>query len=192
MTKLIKHRGMHNEDYIENTYEGIKEAFLNPLYSGVEFDVRETIDHELIIFHNPLYNGKLIKDTLYKELPKYVPRLKDILEIKTDKIFLVEIKNMQSFSKFIKLLNHYQNKNIYVMSFYKDLIDKVRVPNRTYKIGLLNYVFNTTNESDDFIVLIDSMINDNTLKMIRKMEVFSYGVSKNKKDYKRKVTYIVP
>ena len=80
--KLIKHRGFTNKSIKENTYDGIMKAFLDPKYEGVEFDVRETLDHEFILCHDPIINNKLIKDVKYSDLPKYIPRLKDILKIK--------------------------------------------------------------------------------------------------------------
>ena len=115
MYKLICHRGIHNADIKENSYESIKKALESTKYIGVEFDVRCTKDNEFIIFHNSFYNNKLIKNTYYKELPKYVPRLKDVLNIKSNKIFLIELKNINdNYNKLINLLNKYKNKKLYL------------------------------------------------------------------------------
>ena len=99
--KLIKHRGLHNDQIKENTFDAILLAFKSDKYIGVEFDVRETIDHEFVIYHDPFYKDKLISDLNYNALPKYIPKLDDILKIKTNKIFLIEIKNIKSFDKFM-------------------------------------------------------------------------------------------
>ena len=181
--KLIKHRGIHDEDIHENTYEAIKNAFNNSKYVGVEFDIRETLDHEFVIFHNAYFNNKLISNTKYKDLPKYVPKLKDILKINSNKIFLLEIKNISSFSKFIFLLQKYNNKKIYVMSFSNNLINKVDINDRHYKIGILNYVLNTNKDIKklDFICILNSLLNENILNILSDKEVFSYGIFENLK-----------
>lgn len=191
MYKLIKHRGVHNETIKENTYDAVKLALLDEKYVGVEFDVRETKDNEFILFHNPLLNGKLISEYLYNELPKYIPRLKDILKIDSNKIFLIEIKSIQSISKFINLLNKYENKKIYVMSFSNNMIDKINKESRKYKIGILNYVLNTDNQiyNLDFVAILNSLINEKIMQNLKNLEIFSYGLFENFK-YKN-VYYIV-
>ncbi len=190
MNKLIKHRGIHNENVKENTYDAIKLAFKDDKYIGCEFDVRETKDHEFIINHDPLYNGKNIYDLNYNELPKYMPNLKDILKINTSKIFLIEIKNIKSFTKFINLLIKNKDKNIYVMSFSNKLINKINNINKTYKIGILNYVLNTNDDlkNYDFIAILNSLLNDNIINILKDKEIFSYGLFE-KMNYKN-VYYI--
>ncbi len=194
MKKLIKHRGSHNQYIKENTYEAIKKAFDDNLYVGVEFDVRETLDHEFVIYHNSLYKGKPISSIKYLELPKYIPRLRDILKIKTAKIFLVEIKEIKSIDKFIKLLNKYSSKKIYVMSFINSYIKKIDVVNRQYKIGLLNYVLNTEEyiKKLDFICILNNLLNKDIINNLNYLEIFSYGIIEkiSKKEYSN-VYYIV-
>lgn len=163
---------------MENTYPAIKLGFMDDKYVGVEFDVHETKDNEFIIFHNSIYNNKLISNTLYKELPKYIPRLEDILKIKTKKIFLIEIKYIQNFNKFNSLLNKYKNKNIYVMSFSNQMINKLTIYERHYKIGILNYILNTNDDIKklDFVAILNSLLNDSLMKRITNLEIFSYGI----------------
>ena len=184
MLKLIKHRGISTNNIKENTFEGIKLALNDSKYIGVEFDIRETLDNEIILFHNPIYNNKLISKTYYRELPKYVPRLEDILNIDSDKIFLIEIKNIEhNFDKFIKLLNKYNNKKIYVMSFYINNIKKIDIPNRKYKIGILNYVLNSSDfiKKLDFIGILNNLINEKIINNLKDKQIFSYGVVGKKK-----------
>lgn len=191
MFKLISHRGIVDDFIKENSYVAIKKALDSNKYVGVEFDVRETLDEEFIIYHDAFFNSKLVKNLKYQELPKYVPKLKDILEIKSNKIFLIEIKNIDSYDKLMKVLNKYSNKNIYVMSFSWNIIKKLDKLERSYKIGILNYVFNTNEyiKKLDFVGILNSLINEDILKILRNLEIFSYGLF-NKMIYKN-VYYIV-
>ena len=192
MYKLICHRGIHNKKIKENSFEGIHKALDSNEYVGVEFDIRTTLDNEFILFHNAMYNNKLISNTNYKELPKYVPKLEDILKIDSDKIFLIEIKNIgDNYEYLYKLLEKYSKKNIYVMSFSNKIIDKMNIINRHYKIGILNYVLNTSDDIKnlDFVGILNSLINDNVINNLKKLEIFSYGLFENKK-YKN-IYYIV-
>ena len=177
MIKLIKHRGVHNTQIRENTYEAIKMALESDKYIGCEFDVRETKDHEFIINHDPLYDGKLIENLNYNDLPKYMPRLRDILNINSNKMFLIEIKDIKSFPEFIKLLNKYAKRKIYVMSFSNNLINKINKENKTYKVGILNYLLKTEgNHKYDFIAILNSLLNDNIINTLKDKEIFSYGL----------------
>ncbi len=193
MAKLIKHRGLYSKNIKENTYEAIKMAIDNPKYLGVEFDIRETIDHEFIVFHNPTLKGKLIREYKFNELPKYIPRLKDILKIKTRKIFLIEIKNITSFNKFLSLLKKYAYQNIYVMSFSNALINKCLITDRTYKVGILNYVINTDDnlKNLDFVCILNNLLNDNIIKSLKDKEIFSYGLISENTNYKYQSVYYI-
>ena len=183
--KLIKHRGIHNKAIKENSYEGIKLALENSKYIGVEFDIRETLDNEIILFHNPIYNNILVSKTYYKELPKYVPKLDDILNINSNKIFLIEIKNIEhNFDKFLSILDKHKDKKIYVMSFYLNNIKKINKDNRFYKIGILNYVLNTNDyiKKLDFVGILNNLINKDIINKLNNIKIFSYGGKKRKYD----------
>ena len=123
MDKLNAHRGMYDKNIKENSYIAIKNALESDEYVGVEFDIRETLDNEIILYHDAYYNNKLVSKTYYKEMPKYVIRLQDILKINSNKIFLIEIKNIDNYDKFMKILSKHKNKNIYVMSFSNKVIE---------------------------------------------------------------------
>ena len=192
MYKLISHRGLYNKDVKENSFDAIKNALLNDNYMGVEFDVRETLDNEIILYHDAFYNNKLISNTLYKELPKYVAKLENILKIKSNKIFLIEIKNIKNnYQKFIDILNRNKEKNIYIMSFSNKVIEKINIKDRSYKIGVLNYVLNTNKNilNLDFVGILNSLLKDDIKNKLKELEIFSYGLF-NKKNYKD-VYYIV-
>lgn len=190
--KLISHRGIHNNIVKENSYESIINALNSDKYIGVEFDIRITKDKEFILFHDGFYNNKLIKNTYYKELPKYVPKLESILKIKSKKIFLIEIKDIDNYyDKFMKLLSKYKDKNIYVMSFSNKIINKLNKENKTYKVGVLNYVLNTTKDDLklDFIAILNSLLKENILNNYSNLEIFSYGLFKTFKS--KNIFYIV-
>lgn len=192
MFKLISHRGIHNKLIKENSYDAINNALKSNKYCGVEFDVRVTKDHEFILFHNATNNNKLIKNTNYKELPKYVPKLESILKINSKKIFLIEIKNINNeYNKLIKILSKYKNKNIYVMSFSNKIINKLNISNRSYKLGVLNYILNTLDNIKelDFVGILNSLLNEKVIKNLPSLEIFSYGLFE-KKEYSS-VYYIV-
>ena len=193
MTKLIKHRGKSSKNIKENTYEAIKLALEDNKYLGVEFDIRETKDHEFVIYHNPMLNNKLISNYLYRELPKFIPRLKDILNIGSSKIFLIEIKNITSIDKFINLLKDYQDKNIYVMSFSNSIINKINKSYKTYKVGVLNYILNTNNDIKklDFLVILNSILDENIMSKLKGLEIFSYGILESIEDYKYSNVYYI-
>lgn len=193
MDKLIAHRGIPSKFVKENSVVAIKKALLSNEFLGVEFDVRVTKDQEFIIYHDSYINNKLIKNMYYSELPKYVPRLSDVLNIKSDKIFLVEIKNIDGlYNEFVKLLNKYKNKNIYVMSFSNKVIEQLLSYKKTFKLGILNYVFNTNDslyQRLDFLCILNSLLNDHIISNYSDLEIFSYGIF-SKKKYKD-VYYIV-
>ena len=192
MYKLIAHRGICDKDVKQNSLASIKRALLNDKYVGVEFDVRETLDNEIILYHDAFYNNKLISNTYYKELPKYVPKLETILKIKSDKIFLIELKNIKNnYNKFINILNKHKNKNIYVMSFSNKVIEKVNIEDRKYKIGILNYVLNTNKSTLnlEFICILNSLIKNDIVNKLKDLEIFSYGLF-DKKSLKN-IYYIV-
>ena len=191
MDKLIKHRGISTNNIKENTYDAISKSLNDNKYVGVEFDVRETIDHEFIIYHDPLYNGKLISQMTFNELPRFMPKLKTILKINSNKIFLIELKNISSYKKFYNLLEKYPTKKLYVMSFSNRLINNVNLENRHYKIGILNYVLNTSLDIKklDFVAILNSLLNKSIINNLKGLEIFSYGLFE-KKDYDE-VYYIV-
>lgn len=184
--KLVAHRGKYNKDIKENTYESIKYALNDNKYVGVEFDIRCTKDNVFIVYHDVTYNNKLISNTLYNELPRYIPKLEDILNIISNKIFLIEIKNINNrYDKFIKLINKYNNKKIYIMSFSNNIINKLNISNRFYKIGILNYIFNNNEliNNLDFVAILNSLLSLKNLDILKNKEIFSYGLLNNH-DYK--------
>ena len=140
MLFLISHRGF-NSKYKENTLEGIKYALNLNYISGVEFDVRVTKDKRFVLVHDfyidrvtnstGLVNHLTLKELLKynfgtKTYPSKITTLDEVLNRKTNKILLLEIKfsydeYIKVRKRFIKLIKKYKNKLIYI---YVHLIKK--------------------------------------------------------------------
>ena len=165
MYKLIAHRG-------DKTFakENTLAAFLDALkgdYVGFECDVRMTRDKKFIIYHDAFYKHRLIRNINYAELN--VPLLSNILNIKTDKIILVDIKDsIIDIDSLEKLLLNYNKNNLYVMCFDEKVIRKLSEnKQRKYNLGILNYVINTNEKhfKYDFLV-IPSIAYNKKIKLL--------------------------
>jgi len=183
MKRYIAHRGLKINSYKENTMDAFKASLENINYAGFECDIRTTKDHVFVVVHNPIIKDKIISQTNYKELKEkyHIPTLEEVLSLKSDKIFLLEIKeNNIDIDKFLKILEKYPLKNIYVMSFFNSVIKKLNQNKKTYKLGVLNYVLNSEEDYShyDFICLLENIA---TLKLVhffenKKIQVFFYGI----------------
>ena len=188
MYKLIAHRG-NKEKAFENTLKAFYDA-INSDYVGFECDVRVTKDNILIIYHDSLYKGKLIKNMLYKDLDNILT-LKDVLNIQTNKIIMLDIKDpFLDVKLLLKEINKHSYLNIYVISFYKSILDKLNIANKKYEVGLLNYVLNYDNNYD-FICIMGVFLN---LKIISKFQkenkkLFVYNIKR--KDIKYSYPYYI-
>ena len=194
---LIAHRGKVDSINKENTIEAFKAAINDIKYDGFELDIRETKDKKIVVVHDFVVDNKLIKRVNYKELEHYnIPLLESVLKLDTEKIIMIEIKdpNMDIVA-LSKLLEKYQDKKIYLMSFYNNTIKEFLKLSHTCKCGILNYGFNheySYNEYD-FICILDFSLTDNIIDYFRrrKIEVFSYGLLTNKLNIKEYVNYII-
>lgn len=191
---FIAHRGLVKKGITENTLEAFKLAIESDKYIGFELDIYTSLDNEFIVFHNPLLDNKFIWNYTSKELKKKkVILLKDVLKLKTDKIILIDIKDIKiDIKKLTKLLNIYKDKNIYVMSFFNSVLKKFKNPN--FKIGLLNYILNSTSTySYDFIGILYDVANKHMIDTLNKMniEVFLYALNKKDKFIYKNVYYII-
>ena len=194
---LIAHRGKVDSINKENTIEAFKAAINDIKYDGFELDIRETKDKKIVVVHDFVVDNKLIKRVNYKELERYnIPLLESVLKLDTEKIIMIEIKDPNmDIEALSKLLEKYQDKKIYLMSFYNNVIKEFLKLSHTCKCGILNYVFNheySYNEYD-FICILDFSLTDNIIDYFRrrKIEVFSYGLLTNKLNIKEYVNYII-
>ena len=193
MNHLIAHRGLKKEAS-ENTLEAFQKSINNSFYSGFECDVRTTKDHIFVICHNPIYKGKIISLTNYKEFKKdNLPTLENVLKLKTNKIMILEIKEIKcDVNRLSIILQKYDYQNIYVMSFYNKIINNLSLKNLKIKVGVLNYVLNSENDYQnyDFICLLESIMTSNLESYFtcQNKEVFIYGIhnlEKLTKEYKK-------
>jgi len=191
---LIAHRGIVNNVVKENTIPAFLGAINSFRYVGFELDIYMTKDKEFIVYHDLLLDSKFIWKYNYKELKKKgIVRLEDVLKLKTDKIILIDIKDVNvDIDKLSKLLQKYKKKNIYVMSFFNNLIKKFN--NITFKVGLLNYVLNSNKEYNyNFIGLLYDIASNSIINKFKQkgIEVFIYNVNKKDKLIYNDVYYIV-
>ena len=184
MKNLIAHRGL-KQNAKENTIEAFQKAIDSPNYIGFECDIRTTKDKVFVISHNPMIKEYIVSLTDYKTLKeKYsIVTLESVLKLKSNKIFLLEIKEHNLDTKlFLKLISKYSNKNIYIMSFFNSVIKKLDIPNHFYHLGVLNYVLNSEEDykSYDFICLLESVATPRLISFFheKKIETFLYGISK--------------
>lgn len=193
MNHLIAHRGLKKEAS-ENTLEAFEKSINNSFYSGFECDVRTTKDHIFVICHNPIYKGKIISLTNYKEFKKdNLPTLENVLKLKTNKIMILEIKEINcDINRLSIILQKYDYQNIYVMSFYNKIINNLSLKNLKIKVGVLNYVLNSENDYQnyDFICLLENIMTLNLENYFTRQnkEVFIYGIhnlEKLTKEYKK-------
>ncbi|CDF12282.1 glycerophosphoryl diester phosphodiesterase [Mycoplasma sp. CAG:776] len=191
---LIAHRGLVKEGIKENTLQAFLGAIKSKKYTGFELDVYTSKDGIFVVHHDPLINGKFIWNYNYKELRKKgIIKLNDVLKLNTDKIILIEIKDIHlDIEKFTKLLNKYQNKKLYVMSFFNSVIKKFKNP--TFKVGVLNYILNSTSEYHyDFIGILYDVATTHMINSLKDLniEVFLYALNKKDKYLFKDVYYIV-
>lgn len=191
---LIAHRGLVKEGVKENTLPAFLGAIKSKKYAGFELDVYTSKDGVFVVHHDPLINGKFIWKMNYKDLKKKgVIKLIDVLKLNTDKIILIEIKDINiNIEKFTRLLNKYKNKNIYVMSFFNSVIKKFKNP--TFKVGILNYILNSTSKYDyNFIGILYDVATTHMINSLKELniEVFLYALNKKDKYLFKDVYYIV-
>ncbi|MCM1053686.1 MAG: hypothetical protein NC483_06920 [Ruminococcus sp.] len=191
---LIAHRGLVKDDIKENSLEAFKAAINSSKYAGFELDIYTSKDKEFVVNHDPLVEGKFIWNMTYKELKKKgIIKLESVLKLNTSKIILIEIKDINiDIIKLTKLLDKYSNKKIYVMSFFNSVIRKFK--ERTFKIGILNYVLNSTSIYPyDFMGILYDVANYHMINSLQKLniEVFLYALNKHDKYLYNNVYYIV-
>ena len=181
--QLIAHRGLTNDIFKENTLESFKNA-INNNYNGIELDIRKTKDNKIVVLHdkfiNRTSNGKgSINNMTYKDALKYnfgtkknkskIPLLLDIIKNISNTIIFIELKEKFSKDELVNILKQNNTNEYYIMSFNKKSIDNLI--GIDYKIGLLNYVFNSLIDLSnyDFILILEDLFNK---------DIYDYCISK--------------
>ena len=188
--RFIAHRGLWNKEVKANSYKAIYNGLMSDSYIGIETDIRVTKDGIFIIYHDALYKGILVKNTMYKDIKGAACKLESILKIDSSKIFLLEIKDFDmNVNKFLKILNKYK-RNIMIMSFDTKVIEKIKKISKKYKLGVLNYILNSDGSYNfDFICLLDAISNNLVIESFKKrnIDVLIYGTINPNKN----LTYII-
>ena len=123
---VIAHRGFWNKkDAPQNSRAAFERALELRIY-GVEFDVRQTIDGELVICHDADFGGMIIEKSTYNELcasrlanGETIPLLEDFLSIRrkadTQVKLIIDIKKC-SIVDLVHLIEEYdlQDAVIYI------------------------------------------------------------------------------
>lgn len=158
--KILAHRGASGTAP-ENTISSFKKALADGC-DGFEFDVQQTQDGKLVVFHDwtleRTTNGKgKLKDYTLSELKKLdagswfsnkfvgetIPTLEEVLDIiPDDKLVNIELKEEYSAEretekKLLEIIKNYPKKNIVVSSFSHNLLRNLKKLDDTVKIGLL-------------------------------------------------------
>lgn len=177
--KYIIHRGITSKNIKENSYLSIKKALKDKESMGVEFDIRLTKDKKIVLSHNSLISLNVIEETPYSDLIKnnYLTTLDKILDIDTNKIFLIDIKTNNNYKVFgdilMNTLNNY-NKNLYLASFDKNIIKYIK---SKYKKGIITLLYRRNNYN--FIITNYKLISNNKIKKIKDKEIFLWTIHNN-------------
>lgn len=174
--KYIIHRGITSKQNKENSYLSIKKALLNKESLGVEFDIRLTKDYKIVLSHNSNIEGNIIENMNYIDIIKikYLTTLDKILDINSNKIFLIDIKTNNNYKvfgdKLLELVNNC-NKNIYLASFDKKIIKYL---NTKYKKSIITLLYKKYNY--DFIITNYMFISNNKINKIKDKEIFLWTI----------------
>ncbi len=125
--KIIAHRGASHLANRENTMESFEIA-IKLKADMVEFDVRQTKDGELVVFHDSTFNEMPIAWQTYDEMQKAaaenhfeIPKLIDVVKLCHGRIRMdVEIKESGFEDKVVKLLTENADYDEYSIKSFKD------------------------------------------------------------------------
>jgi glycerophosphoryl diester phosphodiesterase len=128
----IAHRG-YTRDFPDNTFESFRAA-LDLGVDGIEFDIQETMDGELIVYHDDEINGIPIASQDLESLKvvrtngKYtIPSLQEVLKLLGGNlILLIELKQVRSLERFLAILRaHTETDRVVLISFNGQLIARL-------------------------------------------------------------------
>ena len=203
MSNLIAHRALDNYKYKENTKDSVMSALSKSYIKGIEIDVRMTKDNKIVLCHDSIINrtsngSGIVEAMTLKKLRKYnfgtkenpckITILKDILDIlPNNKVLLIEIKchsKEERFAKyFYKIIKDFLDKKVYVMSFNKIIMEKLKSQYPSLKCGLLiSKIINAKYLNNNFDFISISSFEAYKVKHYKK-PIFVWALS-NKKAYK--------
>ena len=185
--KLIAHRGITNKYIKENTIESFINAIKNN-YDGIELDIRKTKDKKIVVLHDKFINRTSngvgnINNLTYNEVKKYnfgtnkvkskIPLLSEVIDKINNTIIFIEIKEEINKEELGNILNRNKTNTYYIMSFNKKYIDNLL--GIEYKLGLINYVFNSNIDLSkyDFLLILEDLFNKDIYEYLLKNNIES-------------------
>ena len=147
--KIIGHRGA--ADHVENTVPSFESAIAQGV-NGIELDVRESGDGQLVVVHPSVVGENAVKSTAYedfKNLPDgyEVPLFEEVLKQFGRKTFLdIELKHGGIEEPAVKLIKKYCNPGKTMVSgFDVDSLSKVHELLPALQLG---YIYNRTQDEE--------------------------------------------
>lgn len=204
---FISHRGNDNHNYRENSDRAILCSLDKSYIDGVEFDIRLTLDNQIILSHNALIDlesdgSGFIHNMTLDELLSYnfkedkITVLDNLLfKIKTNKILLLEIKEEGNrIIEWIDALNYifkkYQYLNIYICSFNYELLCELKSAFKNILCGII--VGHVMNKKKDISSFDFVMYHYNSFKYVhKKTMVWTINSKEKYKMFKNKTDYII-
>lgn len=144
-TELVAHRGASYLANHENTMEAFQLA-IDMHIDCIEFDIRQTFDKILIVFHDEQINGTPINTLTYQQLSTItetlgyqVPTVEEVLTLCRGKVrLLIELKEAGYEKRVISLVNSMYNYDEYsIQSFLDIVVRRVKKIDSNIRTGLL-------------------------------------------------------
>lgn len=205
--RLIAHRGVQNNQYLENTLGSFKQAMIRDYV--IELDIHLLKDNTVIVYHDDNLKrltgiDRQIKDCTYDEIKEikniHIPSLKEVLNLVQGKVpILIEYKydtqvgHLEKEST--KLLDNYKG-DFAVQSFNPLTVLWFKLNRPNYVRGqlvsnifpnnfLINYVlrrmFTNVITSPDYIGVNLEMLNDENIQKLRsKYLILGYVIHSKK------------
>lgn len=148
---ILGHRGA--AQILENTIPSFAKA-LEMGADGVELDVRQTADGELVVVHSPVVNNMALNVSSYEDIRHLpdgheVPLFKDVLKQFGKKSFLdIEFKSPGFEGAAVELIRKYANPNkVMVSAFDTSTLNKVH---DLYPEIALGFIYNRTQDEEQW------------------------------------------
>ncbi len=146
---IIGHRGA--KGHPENTIPSFEGA-LEQGADGIELDVRRSVDGRLVVVHNSVAAGLLVKSTEYDRFRKLpdgyeIPLLEDVLEKFSERTFLdIELKESGFEEQAIELISGCADlRNVMISALHTDTLNRVHDLQPDLQLG---FIFNRTQEQE--------------------------------------------
>ena len=187
---FIAHRGNDDHKYPENSILGLLYSLNKDYISGIELDIRITLDNKFVLNHNATHDFKVIKNTKQKDLK--LVTLEDLLKkIKSSKIIMIEIKDddISVVKKLYKVIRKYK-LNYYIFSFNYNVVKIFKETYPRYNVGLL--VTKVINSSKNISIFDFIAYKTNAYKKIDK-QTFIWTINEEQDflKYNKKNVFII-